>query len=263
MSLIEAENLRVRFGQTTVLDGVSVRASAGEIVTLIGPNGSGKTTLLRALAGLQPSDGEVRINRKPLRTFARAELAKVLAYLPQAPSSDATDRVREVLHLGRAPHRTLLGLESESDARIVSEVADALQLSPLLDRPLGTLSGGQRQRVFLGRALVQQPAVLLLDEPATFLDVRHQVDLHRLLRTLARERGLAIVMASHDLNLAATHADSAVLLKAGRLTASGSVGEVMTGDQLGNVFDTPMRQIEIDGRQYVVAISSDDAARPR
>jgi iron complex transport system ATP-binding protein len=250
--LLRADGVRVRYGDAVVVDGVSLRAAAGEVVALIGPNGSGKTTLLRALAGLLPAEGAITLRGRAMGDYPRRDLSRLLAYLPQSPTGDASDRVRETLHLGRSPHRTLLGLESDADAAIVADVAAALDLAPLLDRTLGTLSGGQRQRVFLGRALAQQPAVLLLDEPATFLDVRHQVDLHRLLRKLADEQGIAVVMASHDLNLAATHADVAVLLKAGRALAHGAVADVLTGERLTEAFDTPMRRIDVDGRVHIV-----------
>src|SRR5690606_23969259 len=125
----------------------------------------------------------------------------------------------------------------------------------LLDRPLDTLSGGQRQRVFLGRCLVQQPRALLLDEPATFLDLRHQVDLYRLLRRLARDRQIGVIMASHDLNLAATHADRALVLKSGRVLASGATRDVMTEATMSAAFDLPMKRIEHEGTIQLIPLA--------
>jgi ABC-type cobalamin/Fe3+-siderophores transport system ATPase subunit len=160
----------------------------------------------------------------------------------------------EVLRLGRSPHQGLLGVERESDEQIIRQIADDLELTDLLDRSIDTLSGGQRQRVFLGRCLAQAPRAILLDEPATFLDLRHQVELYRLLRRLTESRGLAVIMASHDLNLAATHADRALVLKEGCVLASGAIDEVMTESIMSKAFDLDMKRVEVEGMVQIVAV---------
>jgi iron complex transport system ATP-binding protein len=245
--------LSVRFGSRVVLDRVTLSLEPGRLVALLGPNGSGKTTLLRALAGLvRRESGEVLLNGQDVRSVARRMIAQHVAYLPQAPTVLETQRVSELLLAGRLPHRGPLGFDTPSDVEIVRDLADRLELAELLDRQLGTLSGGQRQRAFIGRCLAQQPRVLLLDEPATYLDLRHQVELHRLLRRLADEQRLAVLLASHDFNLAATHCDELVLLDDGRVVAQGDGDTVMRPELIERVYGVKVRRAEIDGEIVLV-----------
>ena len=159
----------------------------------------------------------------------------------------------DVLRLGRLPHGGVLGLDSAEDDAILADVASNLSLTELLGRPIDTLSGGQRQRVFLGRALAQKPKAILLDEPATYLDLRHQIDLYTLLGALAREQGISVLMASHDVNLSFVHADEAAILKDGRVLAQGNVETVMTEATLTAAFDVPIRKIA-DGERSVFTV---------
>jgi iron complex transport system ATP-binding protein len=251
--LLAISDLHFAYGDQSVLRGVTVSLSAGEVVALLGPNGSGKSTLLRvALGQLAPAGGAVRWEGRDVAHWPRRELARRVAYLPQAPTAELDHRVADVLRLGRAPYWGAFGLESPRDARVVAEVADTLQLADLLDRPMDQLSGGQRQRVFLGRCLAQEPAALLLDEPTTFLDLRHQVDLLQLLRRLAKERSVAILMASHDLNLTAALSDRAVLLDDGTVAAEGTPSDVLRPDVLSRVYGVPMRRVQQEGDRVVV-----------
>ncbi len=253
--LLDAADLTVTLAGRTILQNVSVALDAGEVVTLIGPNGSGKTTLLRAALGhVRRAGGSVAWLDRDLKRWKSRELARQVAYMPQSPLYEPGDRVIEVLRLGRSPHQGFLGVESADDEKVVHETASELELADLLDRRVETLSGGQRQRVFLGRCLVQSPKAILLDEPATFLDLRHQVELHRLLRRLAEQRQIGVLMASHDLNLAATHADRALVLKDGRVVASGAIDDVMTEPIMSQAFDLRMKRIEVDGVVQIVAI---------
>jgi len=246
-------DLSVRFGSRVALDRVTLSLGPGRLVALLGPNGSGKTTLLRALAGLTaPADGAVRLDGDDLAAVARRTIAQHVAYLPQAPTVIETQRVSELLLAGRLPHRGPLGFDTPRDVEIVRDLADRLELTELLDRRLGTLSGGQRQRAFIGRCLAQQPRVLLLDEPATYLDLRHQVELHRLLRRLADEQRLAVLLASHDFNLAATHCDGLVLLDDGRVVAQGDGETVLQPDLIERVYGVKVRRTEIDGEIVLV-----------
>ena len=253
-ALLKADNLTVSLGGRVVLEGVSIDLNAGEIVTLIGPNGSGKTTLLRRVLGHIRRAGNVVWMDRPLERWRARELAKTVAYMPQSPTWEPGDRVIDVLRLGRSPHQAWLGIESAADESIVSGVATELELTELLPRPLDTLSGGQRQRVFLGRCLAQAPQAILLDEPATFLDLRHQVELYRLLRRFAEQKQLGIIMASHDLNLAAAGADRALVLKDGKSLASGLIDDVMTEPIMSRAFDLTMRRIEVDGVVQIVPV---------
>lgn len=251
--VLGCQDLCVRFESRLALDHVSLLLAPGRLVALLGPNGSGKTTLLRALAGLvKPDAGTVFLDGVELASLGRRLVARNIAYLPQAPTLLESQRVGELLMTGRVPHRGLLGFDSPRDLQIVRELADRLELSELLDRKLGTLSGGQRQRAFIGRCLAQQPRVLLLDEPATYLDLRHQVELHRLLRRLADERHLAVLLASHDFNLAATHCDELVLLDDGRVVAQGDGDSVLRPELVERVYGVKVRRATIDGETVLV-----------
>jgi ABC-type cobalamin/Fe3+-siderophores transport system ATPase subunit len=237
----------------SVLTDVSLALAAGRTTVLLGPNGSGKSTLLKLLLGhLAPAAGDVLWQDRPLRELRPRELARHIAYLPQSPAHDPGQTVGEVLRAGRTPYLGPLGLESDRDMAVVRETANLLQLTDLFDRPMEELSGGQRQRVFLGRALAQEPRAFLLDEPNTFLDLRHQADLWRLLQRIAREKKLAILAASHDLNLSAAFADELLLLHEGRLAARGTPEQVLDPSQLSHVYGLPIERLDRPGRAPVV-----------
>ena len=243
MNLLDANDVHFAYGDRPVLRGVSLSLAAGEVVALLGPNGSGKSTLLRALLGqLTIGGGAVRWDGQPVQAWPRRELARRVAYLPQSPAAQDEHRVIDVLRLGRAPYWGAFGLESARDADVVTDAARTLDLLGLLDRPMDQLSGGQRQRVFLGRCLAQEPAALLLDEPTTFLDLRHQVELLRLLRRLAQDRSVAVLLASHDLNLAAALSDRVVLLDQGTVAAHGAPADVLDPELLTRVYGLPMER---------------------
>jgi iron complex transport system ATP-binding protein len=252
VNLLEADNLQFSYGDRPVLRGVSVRLAAGEVVALIGPNGSGKSTLLRVLLGqLRAAAGEVLWDGRNVRAWPRRELARRVAYLPQSPTVEPEQTVLDVLRNGRAPYWGAFGVESARDVAVVDQVARQLGLHEFLRRPIGELSGGQRQSVFVGRCLVQEPAALLLDEPNTFLDLRHQVGLLRLLKALAKERRLGVMMASHDLNLAGMTADRLVLLEEGCVAREGSINEVLAPELLTRVYKTTLCRIDAEGAPII------------
>ena len=259
-ALVEASSVDFAYGDRPVLRGVTLALRAGEVVALLGPNGSGKSTLLRVLLGqLHPAGGAVDWDGRDVRSWSKRELARRVAYLPQSPTADGGHRVIDVLRLGRTPYWGAFGLESARDERVVRDVAATLDLADLLDRPMDQLSGGQRQRAFLGRCLAQEPAALLLDEPTTFLDLRHQVELLNLLKSLARERSVAVLMASHDLNVAATLADRLILLDAGAVVADGAPAQVLDPAALGRVYGVAMERLERSHGAPVVVPATEQA----
>jgi iron complex transport system ATP-binding protein len=241
--ILSADNITFAYGDRPALRGVSIALRPGEIVTLLGPNGSGKSTLIKVLLGHLQGNGLINWEGRSLIAWSRRELARRVAYLPQSPLFDNQQTVREVLHLGRAPYWVAFGLESQHDLEVVETISRSLALDDVLTRRMDELSGGQRQRVFLARGLIQEPVALLLDEPSTFLDLKHQVELMQLLRTLARERNIAVLMASHDLNLSAASADRLVLLNNGSIVASGSPNDVLNPELLSKVYGVPMERI--------------------
>lgn len=252
--VLRAVAISFAYRDRPVLTSVHLELHPGQVVALLGPNGSGKSTLIRVLTGSLHAQGSIEWDSRDIRRWKPRELARRVAYLPQNPAWDATQSVAEALNLGRAPYWRAFGVESSSDHQVVGEVAEMLGLTDLLPRRLDQISGGQRQRVFLGRCLVQQPAALLLDEPNTFLDLHHQVELGRLLRRLATERNIAILMASHDLNLAGAFADQMLLLNEGQVVKAGSVTEVMDPDVLSAVYGVPIERVDARGTPVVVPV---------
>ncbi len=250
--LLQAKNLSFSYGVQPILRNVELSIGSGEVVALLGPNGSGKTTLLRALLGHIHAAGSIEWDGRPLANWTRRQLAQCVAYLPQSPTFDPGQTVLDVLRLGRAAYWTAFGIESPRDAEVVESTAKLLELTALLGRQMDELSGGQRQRVFVGRCLVQEPAAMLLDEPSTFLDLRHQVELCDLLRRLSREKQIGVLMASHDLNLAAGYSDRLVLLHDGAIVASGSPAEVLQAELLSRVYGIEIQRIESSGQAPVV-----------
>jgi iron complex transport system ATP-binding protein len=252
-TLLTANALRFSYGIRPAINGVSVSLAQGELAGLLGPNGSGKSTLIKLLLGQLRGEGDVIWEGKSIRRWHARDLARRIAYLPQNPTFDPAQTVSDAIRLGRAPYWGPFGIESTRDITVVRETITALELADLTDRPMDALSGGQRQRVFLGRCLAQEPAAMLLDEPNTFLDLRHQVDLCRLLRTLAHDRGIAILMASHDLNLAGAFADRLIVLHDGGMVADGTPDKVLQPELLEKVYGVPIRRMEQAGEAPVVA----------
>ena len=242
-------------GGPPVLRGLAIGLERGRFVALLGPNGSGKTTLLRiVLRLLEPTAGEVRLAGRPIRDYPAAALARRAAYVPQGSASVLAFTVLETVLMGRSPHTGALGFEQAGDWHAAREALRLTDTERFAERNLDDLSGGERQRVLIARALAQEPDLILLDEPTSFLDIKHQHAIHRLLRRLVVERGLTVLCVSHDLNLAAVYADQVVLISEGRAAAAGTPGEVLTADRLQAVYETPVR-VRLDeatGRPYVL-----------
>lgn len=236
--VLEARNLRFRYGVAPVIDDVSLRVQAGEMVGLIGPNGSGKSTLIRLLSGIiRPDGGEVRLNGRPLGAYPRRELAQRIAVVPQDTLIEFPFSVTEVVLMGRAPHLAGFAFEGERDLEVARAAMQRTGVLELAERGIHELSGGERQRVILARALAQESDLLLLDEPTAFLDIHHEVDIYDLLQDLQHE-GRSIVTVLHDLNVAALYCDRVALLKAGRVVAAGPPSEVISRGTLTAVYGT-------------------------
>jgi iron complex transport system ATP-binding protein len=237
VSLLAAEDLRFKYGAQTVLDGVGVAIEPGEMLGLIGPNGAGKSTLVRLLAGIvRPAAGVVRLDGRSLSAWSRAERARRLAVVPQDPRVEFPYTVLEVVLMGRSPHLPTLALPGRRDLEVARAALARLEVAGMEARRMDELSGGERQRVFLARALAQEPAVLLLDEPTTHLDLRHQTQLHDVARALCRQAGVGVLSVLHDLNLAAAYCDRLVLLAGGRVVREGPPADVLEARTLERVF---------------------------
>jgi iron complex transport system ATP-binding protein len=255
--ILEAEGLTVRYPATArpALDGVSCQVGASELVAVAGPNGSGKTTLVRALSGLVlPERGTVRVQGRALAEWGRSELARVLAVVPQREEIVFPLRVDEAVMLGRYARLGALASPGTADRLAVRSALERCDADTLAARSIDALSGGEWQRVRLARALAQEPRVLVLDEPTTSLDIRHEMELFELVRRLV-DGGLAGLVITHHLNLAARYADRILLLSAGRVAGEGRPVEVLREDTLRAVFDWPLAVIPwADGSPQVVPL---------
>ncbi|MCW8131960.1 MAG: ABC transporter ATP-binding protein [Planctomycetota bacterium] len=237
MSELRAEDLAVGYDGTTVLHGVSLRIAPGRITALLGPNGSGKSTLLKCMGRLmRPWKGRVLLGGRPLPEIPTREAARILAVLPQQPVAPPELTVSELVGYGRYPHVPWHKRFEPQDFSAIGRALDACALRPFAKRRLATLSGGERQRAWLAMALAQEPRVLLLDEPITFLDIAHQLELLELLRALNRSSGLTIAMVLHDINLAARYADEIAILKSGAIHSHGPAEDVITPQAMHEVF---------------------------
>ncbi|WP_307828182.1 heme ABC transporter ATP-binding protein [Nocardioides sp. SYSU D00038] len=230
--------LVVRYGGTTVLDGVDVDVRHGEVLALVGPNGAGKSTLLAVLAGdLEPTDGKVEVLGRPLTDWRLKELARARAVLTQDNHVSFPFPAVDVVRMGRAPWR---GLDEEDlDDEAVAEAMRLTDTARLADRPFAQLSGGERGRTSLARVLAQRTGILLLDEPTAALDLGHQETVLGRARTEA-DAGAAVVVVLHDLSLAAAWSDRVLLLERGRVAGEGAPAEVLRGPLLSRVYDTPV-----------------------
>ena len=235
--MIQIQDVNVGYAGTPVLDGVSIEIDAGETLGVIGPNGCGKSTLLKTIARqLRPSVGAIHLDGRELMGFRPKDLARQLSMLPQTPTSPPELTVDELVGYGRTPHVAWHRRLSRADRDAIDRAIRACRLGDLVDRRLATLSGGERQRAWLALALAQAPRVLLLDEPITFLDVHHQLEVMDLVGDLNRDREITVVMVMHDINLAARYCDRLIALKAGRIHADGPPATVLTADVLREVF---------------------------
>jgi iron complex transport system ATP-binding protein len=232
------------------VEGITFRVAAGEIFGIIGPNGSGKSSLLKVLANMvKPQRGTVRLFGETLALWSREAVARQAAYMPQDVASDFAFSAREMVLMGRFPHRQrrrwdLLGWEDTDDHIAVEHAMAQTDVTHLAEREVGTLSAGERQRVLLARALAQQPRVLLLDEPTAHLDLLHQLDLCRILKRVHAQKGLTVILVSHDINLASQYCDRILMMKRGRLMTLGSPREVITVPALEEVYGC---RVLIDG----------------
>ncbi|GAA4800914.1 ABC transporter ATP-binding protein [Actinomycetospora chlora] len=244
---LHAEGVRVGYGDAVVVggaDGLDLDVVAGTVTAVIGPNGCGKSTLLRTLARLlAPRHGHVLLDGRRLDSVPSREVATVLGVLPQDPTAPEGITVADLVARGRHPHQRWFRQWSREDEGAVAEALDWTDMAGFAGRTLDTLSGGQRQRVWISMALAQGTEVLLLDEPTTFLDLAHQVDVLQLVERLHRERGRTVVMVLHDLNLAARYAQRLVAMHRGEIAVAGTPHEVLTEQTVRDVFGLEARVV--------------------
>ncbi len=243
---LSADGITLAYGDRTVIHDLDLTIAPGKITAIVGANGCGKSTLLRSLARLlAPNTGQVVLDGESVHSRSTKEVARVLGLLPQSPIAPEGIAVADLVGRGRHPHQKVLARWSTHDYEVVADALDATGITDLADRSVDELSGGQRQRVWIAMALAQETDILLLDEPTTFLDVAHQVEVLDLLTDLAVSRGTTIVMVLHDLNLAARYCDELVAMKDGRVHALGAPERILTHSLVEEVFGMA-NQITID-----------------
>ncbi|QKW38240.1 ABC transporter ATP-binding protein [Actinomadura sp. NAK00032] len=254
---LAAEGLSLGYGDRAVIDSLDLAVPPGEMTVIVGANACGKSTLLRSLSRLlAPRTGRVVLDGREVHRMPAKELARTLGLLPQSPVAPEGITVLDLVSRGRHPHQGVFSRwKTEDDAAVAAALA-ATRTADLADRAVDELSGGQRQRVWIAMALAQQTDLLLLDEPTTFLDASHQIEVLDLLTDLNRDRGTTIVMVLHDLNLAARYGDHLIALAGGRLHACGAPADVLTEEVVRTVFDLDSRIIEdpVSGRPLMLPI---------
>ncbi len=250
--IIECGNIVFSYNGTDVLNGINFSISPGQMVGILGANGAGKSTLLKILSGLlQPNSGETLYRNKELSKLGRKELSKHLAYIPQNPVFAFPFTVTETVLMGRAPYIGRFEFEREGDIEIAGQAMETVGISHLKDRLISQVSAGERQLASLARALVQEPEIMILDEPATFLDVRHRTEIMKILLKLKEERGISIVSATHDIFAALYYFEEIKILKDGVIFAEGSTETVVTEENLSNAYGINVTVKKENGRVFV------------
>jgi len=255
-TMIALKNIQFHYDPgKTILNDLSLSVEKGSITAILGPNGTGKTTLLHTILGLlAPQSGEIWIAGKNISAYKRSELSQVMSLVPQSEVVPFNFKVIEYVLLGRTPQFGFLDMPSEHDVELVRDTLEMLEVQHLEQRPVTELSGGEQQMVVLARALVQEPQILLLDEPTSHLDLSNKGRLLKILQTLA-QRSVTIVFSTHDPDAAAMIADHVILLKAGAVLDAGLIDQVLTSEKLTQTYGTEVKVLTIEGRLVTLLIN--------
>jgi len=251
--------LRVRdvefsYASIPVIKDICLEVAESEILGIVGPNGAGKSTLIRCIDRiLAPQKGTVLLDGKDIKKLNRMEIARKMGYVPQSASQIFSTTVFDTVLMGRRPH--LSWRSNEKDIGKVLEVLQMLKIEDLAMRDINELSGGQKQKVFIARALAQEPDVLLLDEPTSNLDIKHQLEVMEIIKNIVRDKGISAVIAIHDLNLAARYSDRIVMMDNGRIFAAGNPSSVLTQDNIKLVYGVEVIVSNHNGTPYIIPLS--------
>ncbi|MDZ8119657.1 ABC transporter ATP-binding protein [Pontiella agarivorans] len=238
-NIIQVRNLSVRLSGTPILEDISFEAAAGEYVSIIGPNGAGKTTLIKCLSGIYSNwTGSISIEGNDSKNLSHRDIARLQSYVPQAEGRMNPLTVEELVATGRYPHLSAFTTMTKGDFSAIDDALERTGIQPFRKRRLNSLSGGERQMAFIAAALAQDTKILLLDEPSTFLDYKHQAEVSSILKSACRDHGRTIIAVHHDINMAAACSNKVIALKAGSIIFSGTAQEATDTTTLKKIYDT-------------------------
>ncbi|CEP81136.1 ABC transporter ATP-binding protein [Paraclostridium sordellii] len=258
MNCISTKNLNISYGNLDIVKDLNLEIPKGKITTIIGSNGCGKSTILKTIARIiKPKSGDIYVNDKNIKEQNPRDLAKMMAVLPQSPQAPSGLTVEELIAYGRFPHQKGFGKLKREDNDIVTWALKSTGIEEFRERSIQDLSGGQRQRAWIAMALAQQTDILILDEPTTYLDLAHQLEVLKLLEELNKKQGTTIVMVIHELNNAARFADHMIGVKKGEVVCQGSTYEVMTKENLKELFNIDAEIVNDPRTQKPVCITYD------
>ena len=257
---ITAENLGVSYGSVPVWRGINLDMGDPGLISILGPNGAGKSTFMYTINKiLEPTEGRILVNGTDVMDLTFKDLAKLIAYVPQASGETFAMTVMDTVLMGRYPHSGYT--VTEEDLEIAADCLEKMHMAEFAMRNFNELSAGQRQRVMLARGLVQKPQAILLDEPTSNLDIKHQLGISRLLRNLSSEEGLLVIVISHDLNIAAKYSDNIILLSEGTIYAVGTPEEVLTVENIRDVYGVECRVIPDKGVPHIILDDDSEVSR--
>ena len=251
--IIEGENIRFSYDGTEVLKGIDISIARGKMIGLLGANGAGKSTLLKILSGiLSLKSGRLFYKGKELKDLDRREIAKKIAYVPQSSAFGFPFSVAEIVLMGRSPYVGRFEFERESDWEIALDAMETVGIAHLKERLVTEISGGERQLASLARALAQEPEIMILDEPATFLDLKHRTEAMKLLKKLKQEKNISVIAATHDIFSGLFYFDQILMLKDGKIFAAGESEEILKEEVLAAVYGIGVKVRKEDGRIFVL-----------
>ncbi|MCW3129175.1 MAG: ABC transporter ATP-binding protein [Methanophagales archaeon] len=253
MVKLKVKDVEFSYASVPILKNVCIELAASEMLSVVGPNGAGKSTLIRCIDRiLKPRHGTILLDERDIKEMHQKEIAKKIGYIPQSASHIFPATVFDTVLMGRRPH--IGWRSSEKDTEKVLETLQMLNIEEFAMRDINELSGGQQQKVFIARALTQEPDVLLLDEPTSNLDIRHQLDVMGIIKTIVREKRIAAIMAIHDLNLAARYADKIIMMNSGKIFSAGDPVSVLTPENIKHVYGVESEVMDKRGRPHIIPI---------
>lgn len=242
MAIITLSNISFRYSENNefknfTIENLDLSIEKGEFISIMGPNGSGKSTLIKIIANiLEPIQGKTHLFNKQYKNFKRNDFAKHVAFVPQNSGTNFPYSLYEIVMMGRSPYLNFMGMETKKDHELVMETLEILEIDHLKDKGINEVSGGEAQRSLIARAIVQQPEILLLDEPSTHLDIKHQLTIFQLLKEFNIQKKLTILLISHDLNLSYNYSSRVLMMKAGKILYDSSPKEILTEENIMDVF---------------------------